>query len=151
MRVGRLAQGVGVLAWGAAHASTICSPAALLLMGACIMGGASLFPSLFVLQATMALWTIESLEIVNTVTYGGTETAQYPLTIYRPWFRRFFTFAVPLASINIVPASVLFARPELAGAPMAAAWFSPLVGVAFPLLALRAWDFGARHYRSMGS
>ena len=151
MRVGRLAQGAGVLAWGAAHASTVCSPAALLLIGACIVGGACLFSGLFVLQATMAFWTIESLEIVNTVTYGGTEAAQYPLTIYRPWFRRFFTFIVPLASIDIVPASVLFARQELAGAPMGAAWFSPLVGVAFLLLALRAWDFGVRHYRSTGS
>ena len=44
--------------------------------------------------------TVESIEIVNCLTYGGIETAQFPLSIYRPWFRSFFTFVVPLVAIN---------------------------------------------------
>ena len=30
--------------------------------------------------------------MMNTLTYGGVETTQYPINIYRPWFRNFFTF-----------------------------------------------------------
>ena len=57
------------------------------------------------LQATLAFWTTETLEIVNTVSYGGVETAQYPLSIYRPWFRHFFTFVVPLGNGQLLPRS----------------------------------------------
>jgi len=73
------------------------------LLLAMIAGGACLFYGLFVIQAVMAFWTIETLEIMNTVTYGGTQTAQYPLTIYHPWLRRFFTFVVPLVCMNYIP------------------------------------------------
>ncbi|XXX55556.1 ABC-2 family transporter protein [Sorangium sp. So ce124] len=59
-----------------------------------------MFYGLLVLQATLCFWTVESLEIMNAWTYGGTEAAQYPLTLYRDWFRRFFTFVVPLASVS---------------------------------------------------
>jgi ABC-2 type transport system permease protein len=47
------------------------------------------------------------LEIVNCTTYGGVETAQFPITIYRPWFRAFFTFVIPLATINYFPIHAL--------------------------------------------
>src|ERR671928_195342 len=84
----------------------------LLITGAAILGGACLFYGLFVLQATLSFWTVETLEIMNTVTYGGTETGQYPLTIYRPWFRLFFTFVVPLVCLNYLPANALLDRPD---------------------------------------
>ncbi len=46
--------------------------------------GVCIFAGLFVLQATMCFWTIESLEMMNILTYGGVEAAQYPLAIYSP-------------------------------------------------------------------
>ena len=79
---------------------------------AAVAGGACLFSGIFVLQATMAFWTTESLEILNTLTYGGVETAQYPVWIYRPWFRRFFTMVIPLACINYFPALAILGRAD---------------------------------------
>ena len=77
-RIGRLTQGLVVLLW-ASHALELAwTPDKLLLVLLTILGGACLFYGLIVLQATLAFWTTESLEIVNTVTYGGVETAQYP-------------------------------------------------------------------------
>jgi ABC-2 type transport system permease protein len=150
MRIGRLAQGLFVLLW-ATHALEVSwSPARVALLLAAVAGGACLFSGLFVLQATMAFWTIESLEMMNTVTYGGVETASYPLSIYRPWFRRFFTFCVPLASINFLPAHALLSR-SVPGTSGWLLWLTPLVGVAFLGISLQLWRFGVRHYRSTGS
>jgi ABC-2 type transport system permease protein len=151
MRVGRLAQGGAVLFWAMASLEIALSPAALALVGGMILGGACIFYGLFVLQATLAFWTIETLEIMNTVTYGGTETAQYPLPVYRPWFRLFFTFVVPLATMNYLPASLILPRPGPLPAHPALLWASPAVGVLFLLLCFQFWKLGVRHYHSTGS
>ncbi len=89
---------------------------------------------------------------MNTVTDGGRETAQYPLSIYRPWFRRFFTFVVPLACVSYFPAIAILGRRD--GALGTPRWFqcaAPAIGVAFMLVCLQVWRIGVRHYRSTGS
>ncbi|MGK3985907.1 ABC-2 family transporter protein [Sorangium sp. So ce136] len=121
------------------------------LLAGAIGGGACVFYGLLVLQATLCFWTVESLEIMNTLTYGGTKAAQYPLTLYGDWFRRFFTFVVPLAFVSYIPAGALLARPTVPALPEAVRWASPVVGVAFLLVSLRIWRFGERRYQSTGS
>ena len=150
-RVGRLLQGLLILTWAANALHVPWSPASALLLVAAVAGGVCLFFALFVLQATLSFWTIESLELVNTVTYGGVETAQYPLAIYALWFRRFFTFIVPLAAIAYFPVVAILERPDPLGSPVWFQWASPLLGVAFLLLVLQLWRFGLRHYSSTGS
>jgi ABC-2 type transport system permease protein len=152
MRIGRFAQGLMVLIWAARvlHIDWTLTRIALLL--ASILGGACLFSGLFILQATICFWTVDSIEMVNCTTYGGVEAAQFPLTIYRPWFRQIFVFLIPLATINYLPAHALLGRPETAlGAPLWTQYASPLVGLAFLLISLQAWRLGVRHYRSTGS
>ncbi|MDI7276672.1 MAG: ABC-2 family transporter protein, partial [Anaerolineae bacterium] len=102
-RVGRFTQGLLVLLWSASALGIAWTPARIGLALWAIAGGACLFYGIIVLQATLAFWTTESLEIVNSVTYGGVQTTQYPLAIYRDWFRRFFTFVVPLACVSYFP------------------------------------------------
>ena len=151
-RIGRLLNGAVVLLWAVAALEVVWTPARVALLAFAILGGMCLFCGLFVLQATLAFWTTETLEIMNTVTYGGTETGQYPLSIYRPWFRGFFTFVVPLACVSYFPALAILGRTDQAlGSPR---WFqcsAPLIGVAFLLISLQVWRFGVRHYRSTGS
>lgn len=151
-RAGRLLQGLIVLAWAAARLQVQWDLPRVGLVVLTIAGGACLFYGLFVLQATLAFWTIQSLEIMNAVTYGGTETGQYPMSIYRPWFRKFFTFVIPLACVSYFPAlAILGRRDEALSSPL---WFqclAPLIGVAFMLVSFQAWKLGVRHYRSTGS
>lgn len=151
MRVGRLIQGVLVLGWALSrlHVTWSLSHFALLLFA--ILGGAALFYGLFVLQATLAFWTIDSLEVVNTVTYGGVETAQYPVTIYRPWFRQLFTWVIPLACANYFPAHALLGRTEPLGTTLFWQRAAPAVGFLFLLGSLQLWTLGVRHYHSTGS
>jgi ABC-2 type transport system permease protein len=151
LRVGRLCLGVVLFVWGAASSGVTFGAAKLALVAGAITGGACVFYGLFILQATMSFWTIESLEIINALTYGGTETAQYPLSFYRPWFRRFFTFVVPLAFVSYIPAGVLLGRETTPALPEAMRWCSPLVGVAFLAITLLIWRFGERRYVSTGS
>lgn len=151
MRIGRFSQGLLVLLWSACRLGAIWTPTKVLLVVSSVFGGACMFSGLFVLQATMAFWTIESLEMMNTMTYGGVETAQYPLSIYAPWFRRFFTFVVPLACVNFFPSMAILGRAESSGIPIIACWLAPLVGGLFLFAVLQAWKVGVRHYRSTGS
>lgn len=146
MRVGRFAQGLVVLLWAASALGIAWTPLQVALLVAALAGGMCMFIGLFVVQATIAFWTIESLELMNTMTYGGVETAQYPLSIYRPWFRLFFTVVVPLACVNYYPSLAILGRESSVLYAL-----SPLVGLAFLLIALQVWKVGVRHYCSTGS
>ena len=149
-RIGRLTQGLVVLLWASHALDLTWTPDKLLLALLTILGGACLFYGLIVLQATLAFWTTESLEIVNTVTYGGVETAQYPLAIYREWFRRFFTYVIPLACVSYYPALGILERPDPLGSGPLFQWLAPIVGLLFFAVCLRIWQVGVRHYRSTG-
>ena len=152
MRVGRLLQGLIVLLWAATALEVTWTPARVALALFAVGGGTCLFIGLFALQATLAFWTTESLEVMNTVTYGGVETGQYPLPIYQRWFRRFFIFVVPLGCVTYFPGlGILGRRDALLGSPVWFHWTAPAIGVAFLLVALQVWRFGVRHYRSTGS
>ncbi len=150
-RVGRFAQGLAVFLWAASALHLAWTPVRLAFVASAIAGGVCIFVGFFILQATLSFWTIETIELGNILTHGGVETAQYPLTIYRPWFRTFFTTVAPLAFISYFPGLVLLGRPAQSGLPAPLLWCSPLVGLAFLTLCLRLWRFGERHYLSTGS
>jgi len=151
-RVGRASVGLAVLLWAAAALGVHWTAARVALLVTAILGGVCLFSGLWVLQATLSFWTTEGLEIMNAFTYGGCETAQYPLAIYRPWFRKFFTFVVPLACVSYFPGLAILGRHDTAlGSPDWFGWVSPAIGLVFLLAALRVWRFGIRHYTSTGS
>lgn len=152
MRIGRFAQGLIVLLWASHRLHIDWTPAKFSLLLASILGGACLFSGLFILQAAICFWTIESIECVNCLTYGGIEAAQFPLSIYRPWFRDFFIFVIPLATINFFPAHILLSRPDnLLHSPLWLQCTSPVVGIVFLPICLQFWTLGVRHYRSTGS
>jgi ABC-2 type transport system permease protein len=152
MRVGRFAQGLVVLLWAASALNVQWTAARQLLLVSAVVGGACLFGGLFVLQATLAFWTTEGLEVMNSFTYGGTETGQYPFSIYRPWFRRFFTFVIPLACVTYFPVLALLGRTDAAlGSPAWFHWVAPSVGLVFLPVSLQVWRLGVRHYTSTGS
>lgn len=150
-RVGRLLQGLIVLVWAATALDLDWTVLKVLLVVFAVLGGAALFSGLLVLQATLAFWTTESLEIMNTVTYGGVETTQYPVTIYRPWFRDIFIFVVPLATVSYFPSLAILGRDDPLGTSLLFQYLSPAFGFVFLAATLRVWQFGVGHYRSTGS
>ena len=150
-RVGRLLQGLIVLVLAGSMLELQWSAGQLALLLAAVLSGACVFFGLFVIQATIAFWTVESLEIMNTMTYGGVQTAQYPLSIYVAPFRRFFTFAVPLACAGYFPIIAILGREDPLGSPFWWQCSAPAAGVLFLIAALSFWRVGERHYTSTGS
>lgn len=149
--LGRVLQGTIALGIGIALLHLAWDMGKVLLVLWAIAGGFALFFAILVLQATLSFWTVESLEIVNTLTYGGVEAGQYPLDIYARWFRKFLIFVVPLGCVVYFPVSVVLGRESVAGISGAIGALAPAAGFAFLLLALLAWRQGIRHYTSTGS
>jgi ABC-2 type transport system permease protein len=150
-RLGRLIQGMTVLVIASAGLDVLWSADRLVLLGLAVSSGVCLFTGLMLLQATSAFWTIESLEVWNAFTYGGVTMSQYPIAIYRPWFRQFFTFVIPLACISYYPGLAILGREDPLGAPAWVGWAAPLVGPLFLLACVGVWNAGVRHYQSTGS
>lgn len=150
-RVGRFSQGLGVFLWAISQLDVVWSVARVGVLLFALVGGICFFFGLIVLQATLAFWSTETLEIMNTLTYGGVETAQYPLAIYHSAFRKFFTFVIPLACSSYFPLVWVLGGPDPLGSP---AWFqacSPAGGVLFLGGCLMLWRYGVAHYTSTGS
>jgi ABC-2 type transport system permease protein len=150
-RIGRFLQGTVVLgiavallhvSWGVREVALLC---------AAVAGGVALFLGVVVLQATLAFWTVESLEVANTLTYGGVFAAQYPIEIYSRWFREFFTFVVPLSCVAYFPIVGILGINDPLGAPTWILHASPLAGFLFLAASLAIWRLGVRHYTSTGS
>ncbi len=152
MRIGRLSQGLIVLVWALTKLNYGWTLPNIALIVSALIGGACLFYGLFVLQATMSFWSTETLELMNILTYGGTEMGQYPLTIYHRWFQRFFIFIVPIGCVIYFPSIAILRKPDtIFGTPFWLQCLAPAMGVAFLVVSLFVWQIGVRHYRSTGS
>ena len=150
-RLGRLVLAFAVIAWATTALDVDWTAAKAALTVLTVVCGAALFAGLMILHATLAFWTTETLEMTNIVTHGGVETTQFPLSIYRPWFRGIFTFVFPLGAVSYFPALAILGKPDPLGSPL---WFqhaAPLIGIVFLLVCLRVWGFGVRRYMSTGS
>lgn len=150
-RMGRLSQGLAVMAWSLTTLRIPLTLPVLWLLAASFMGSIALFMGIVILQATLTFWTVESLEIMNILTYGGVETAQYPLSIYSRGFQRFFTFVIPLACVTYFPLLAILNKASDFSVPLWVCYVSPIAGVLFLMVALRLWKIGERHYCSTGS
>jgi len=150
-RIGRLSQGAVVFAIGAVMTHFALTPVAAAILVFAIAGGVALFAGLFVLQATLAFWTVESLEAVNILTYGGEAAAEYPLNVYARWFRDFLIWGVPIGCVTYLPMLAAMGRADPLGAPPWLTPLAPLAGFAFLGASLFIWGFGVRRYASAGS
>ena len=150
-RIGRFTQGFLVLAIGVFLADVEWTLFRAFMLAAALAGTAFFFYAILVFQATLSFWTIESLEVMNTLTYGGIETAQYPLSIYKENFQTFFTYVVPLGCVSYFPIVGALGVDDPLGS---STWFqvlSPLAGLVFFGLAISVWAIGIRNYASTGS
>lgn len=146
MRIGRLMQGIFVLFWGFIQIGREVDFLLVSLVLLSIIGGIAVFTGLFVLQATLSIFTIESLEIVNAFTYGGVQSAQYPISIYKKWFQYFFIYIIPLACVSYFPLNGALKNENLV-----LAFLAPFMGLVFFIFSLLIFKIGSRFYSSTGT
>jgi len=147
-RVGRLLQSIMVLVWAATNLSikwTLFKVITLILM---VISGIFIFTGIFILAATLCFWTIQGLEVANIFTYGGKEMAQYPLSIYKKWIARFFTFIIPFGCVNYLPLMYIL---DKAHQNEYLYMLTPLMGIVFIVPCLVIWEIGVKRYSSTGS
>ena len=151
LRAGRLLQGLVILIWAAVNIGIAWDAARVALLVFSIAGGVMIYTGLLILQATMCFWSTQSLEVMNSFTYGGTYALQWPLPIFNQWFGRLFIFVIPLACVNYFPMLAILNKADALDFPAWFQWVSPLTGILFLVVSLLVWQFGVRHYRSTGS
>jgi ABC-2 type transport system permease protein len=151
MRIGRFLQGVVVIGIATAALDFRWDVGSIALALWTIIGGVALFVGLMVLQGAVSFWTTESLEMMNLLTYGGVQAAQFPISIYERWFRSFLIFVVPIACVAYFPVLAILGLPDPLGTPDWLLPLTPLAGFAFLGVSFIPWRAGVSKYTSTGS
>ena len=150
-RLGRVLQGAVIFGLALALVDIQWTPAKLLSLPLVVLSLVCFFGGLFIIGATITFWTVESIEVINIFTYGGSELMSYPMHIYQDWLRRFFTFIIPAGLLNYYPALFFLDKADPFNLPAFAPFLAPLAGPGTLILALAFWRFGIKHYQSTGS
>ncbi len=150
-RLGRVLEGLAVLAFGIVTTQpdwtwlkTFYLPVVLVCQVIC-MG------SIFMMGSTITFWTVERIEAVNILTYGGNELMSYPMNIYPRWLLFIFTYFVPFIFVNFYPTLYFLDKPDPLNFPVFAPFLTPLVAIGMALAAYWFWGYGLRHYQSTGT
>lgn len=149
--IGKLAQGVVVLAVALARADVERTPATAGLLAVSLGAGAVIYAALFVAGNAVSFWLIDSRETANAFTYGGRQFASYPLGIYGDVLRHLTRFVVPVAFTAYYPTVSLLGRHDPLGAPAWFGWLGPVAAAASVAVAGVIWRSGIRSYRSVGA
>lgn len=150
-RLGRILQGVVILGASLALAPIVWTPAKIFYLPVVILSTVVFFGGLFVIGAALCFWTVQPVEAINILTYGGSELLSYPTHIYTDWLRRFFTFVVPGAVLVYYPALYFLDKPDPTHLPHFMPFLAPLAGFGVLGAAWAFWSVGVRHYTSTGT
>jgi ABC-2 type transport system permease protein len=150
-RLGKLTQGLAVLAIALAHADVEWTAGRAAMLVVAIVAGVAIFAGVWVALSTLVFWLVDSHEAVNAFTYGGNFLAQYPVNIFGPWLRRLVIYLIPLAFVAYFPALYVLGKEDALGFPRGFQFASPLVAAAAGVAGWALWGVAVRRYRSVGS
>ena len=150
-RIGRILQGALILAIALSLIQVAWTPLKIAFALVTIAGGIVFFMGLFIFGSGVSFWTVESLEAINIVTYGGQMMTSYPMHIFQGWLRAVFMFIIPMAFVNYYPSLWLLDKPDPLGGPTWLAFLAPIVCLVVFGAGVWMWGFGVRHYQSTGS
>ncbi|GGK13139.1 ABC transporter permease [Deinococcus malanensis] len=150
-RLTRVLLAAGIVAYGVSQVNVDWTVGHALLLSGSVVGMIAFFGGLFVIGGTLTFWTVDSVEAMNVLTYGGRTLISYPMDIYGTFLRKTFTYVIPAAFLSYFPVLFVLGRPLPDGLPVAAAFLAPLVGPALLAAAFAFWRFGVRHYQGTGT
>lgn len=147
---GDLSVAVVVFGIGAAVADVHWSPGSVLFLILAVLGGALIEAAVTVAFAAVAVrvvnvWAVRMLAW-NAIDMMGS----YPLSVFGGALQRLLTYALPVAFIAFLPASLLLDRTGQLAVPAGLGFLTPVVGVVLCTVAYRYWRRQLRHYQGVG-
>lgn len=149
--LGLVAQGILVFGVALGSVDVAWTPTRVTYLGIVLISGVALFLALFMIEAIVSFWTVNSLEAVNAFTYGGSDLGQYPMHIFDARLRFLFLWVIPIGFITYYPALYILDKPDPLGLPGVARFVAPIAAGLFCTAVGWAWTVAIRHYRSTGS
>lgn len=145
-RLGLMVQAVIVFCYAIPQSGVVWTWDKVLTLGLMIICGCLVFGGLFLVQAAVSFFTVEGLEFMNLLTYGGKEFGRYPFSIYGNGVLRFLTYVIPLSLFQYYPLLYLLDKEQSAIYMLA-----PLLGLLFLIPCYAFFRRGLRRYQSTGS
>ena len=148
--IGKLLLAIGLFAYAWIRTDPAATFAEVALLALTMTCATALFVAIFSLGAIISFWTVGSIEMVNAISYGGSDLAQYPMHIYRDWFRRIFLWIIPVGMVIYYPTLILLDKPDPIGMARVAPWLGPLLTVAFVAGVGWRWNPAVANYPPTG-
>lgn len=98
--------------------------------------------------AGITVFSVESLEFLNILTYGSKELCFYPINIYNKWLARIFTFVIPVACFNYLPISFIMGYGSL---PQFVYALAPFIGMLFVIPCILFFNWCLKKYQGTGT
>jgi viologen exporter family transport system permease protein len=127
------------------------TPAALGYLVLAIAGGALAEGAVRILIGALSFRFLASTSFLYLADSVFSTFANYPLTIFGGILQFLFTFALPLAFVAYVPATVLLDRTAELQVNPVLAYVAPAIGVLWIAIAIRVFNRELRNYQSAGS
>jgi len=150
-RVGKVLQSGAVLAISLTRLHVAWTGPKVAMLAVAPVTASLIFGSVWVIAISQVFWTVDTGEVANSFTYGGSFLTSYPISIFSGWLRDLLAFVIPMAFVSYYPALFILGRPDPLGLPAFTPLLTPLVALAMLGVAGLIWRTGVRHYRGTGS
>ncbi len=145
-RTGRLIQGLAVMIYVFSASDILWDSGKIILLLFMILSGVIYFAGLFIIYASLSIFTVEGLEFMNILTDGGRSFGAYPLSVFGEYYLKFFTYIIPFACFQYYPFLYILGRSD--NILYAAA---PVFCIIFIVPCILLWKFSLQRYKSTGT
>lgn len=149
-RIGVIAVGAAALVLSQAQAPIVWTGLKALALAEAILLGGLMILGLFLIEASLCIHSVKSIEVVNVLTYGGRSACQYPIDVYPRLIQLLFLTIAPFGMTIHAPVAYILDKP-LFGWPAWTAFACPLTGCVCFGVFYTLFRFALRFYRSTGS
>ena len=148
---GDLIGGVTLLAVASRGVDVDWSLPAIALLLAAVVGGALIEGAVQIALGSLSFRFLNTMQVRAALNEVFNLYGNYPMRIFPGLLQYLLTFALPVAFVAYLPASVILDRTDGLHVATPLAWGAPLVGVILFTLALRIWKRMSCQYQSAGS
>lgn len=109
--------------------------------------GVAVYLGTMIIGAGVSVFSVENLEVMNIVTNGAKEIGFYPVSVYKKWLTKVFTYVLPVACFNYLPVTYLLKGSAVS--PIYA--IAPFLGCLFIIPCILFFDWAVSKYQGSGS